>query len=145
MGEGIPTNISAGEDSVEAQFNKAFQKALSGSQINEKVGSWHLSNLNNVRSLELFYQDMSAIYSFQIGIEESSFVLWNSHREAKTGKGTESLQDLERKVASIANTLGKRVKLIFPKFGQKDTAKWLEKNGYSYRSSDDAYEKEFSL
>lgn len=126
----------------EEEFYTAFQRILSGEQVNERIGPWRLSNLNGVKLIELFYQDGAAIYSFQVNADESSLVLWNSHREAMHGKGTESLQNLEKAIASVASRLIKSTRLIFPKFAQEDTAEWLEKSGYSYNAATDEYEKE---
>jgi len=142
MEERNPTKVHSIEDPNDELFNRAFQKVLFQGRINEKIGSWRLSNINSQTLLDLFYEDMSAAYTFQVESNESSIVLWNSHREAQKGKGTESLKDFERMVASFAKRWQKRVKLVFPKFGQEDTAVWLEKNGYSYDISNDTYEKE---
>lgn len=107
-----------------------MQTVLNGEQGVVKQGDWTVSNLNSPGLLELLYREGAALYGFTFEDTEDVLNVWNIHRQAKKGNGTPSLTSLGDGFAQLARVTGKDVKVLFPKFGQEDTATWLTKNGY---------------
>ena len=93
---------------------------------------------------EMWWEDGKAIFAFDVTTQESDILLTNYHREAEKGSGSSALVDLEARLQKISAKISKKITLVFPASGQKDTAQWLERNGYSYRAEDDAYLKQLS-
>ena len=99
-------------------------------QVNISVKPWQISNLNNVRILDLLYNGGDAIYTFIIEVKKKFVSFTNIHREARRGTGTKSLMELEVSLGKLSKILNKTIQIIFPQNDQEDTKAWLEKNKY---------------
>lgn len=126
------------------EIASVFEKIISGLSINETINGWDISNSISPKIIELFRSDGSAIFGFEIQHEDDATNFINYHREARTGNGSDSLIKLEDILKILAKKTNKIIRLVFPKFNQEDTAKWLEKNNYIYNEVDDVYYKEIT-
>ena len=126
---------------IEDLMAAAFNRIVVGQQINETIGDWTVSNLNCPSIIDLMYR-MDAVYGFQVGVEGDLIQFYNSHREARKGTGTESLNQLETSFDILAKNRAQKVVVLFDTFGQRDTEAWLKKNGYTLNKQG-TYQKVF--
>ncbi|HLC58859.1 MAG TPA: hypothetical protein VJI68_03275 [Candidatus Nanoarchaeia archaeon] len=105
---------------------------FNGKQEASQIGNWSISNYNSPMSLELLYKTGKAVYGFWVSRTRlNNIKLDNIHREAKIGEGTPSLKELEEILILTARKINSKIVVVFPKFDQEDTARWLEKNNYN--------------
>jgi hypothetical protein len=114
----------------DGQLLSAILPMLDGYKISGETDSWIFSNLNSPTMLELISADGTAVYGFEIDATPDSVIFQNYHREAQTGYGTKTLKQIEETFRGLGLSTKRKVRIIFPKFNQEDTAKWLEKNNY---------------
>jgi len=118
---------------LESRIAEILDWILSGVKVNEMVGDWHISNVNNSFLVDFMYKQ-DAIYGFQF-ILGDRITLFNYHREARTGAGSLTLRQLEAAFHLLAKRKGKPIEVVFDPANQRDTKVWLQKNGYLIEQS----------
>ncbi len=141
MIDGPPPEGTTPAEQAPPDMATAFEQFLNGDLKEAEVGLWRLERGTSTEHLAMYYQDSAAIYGFNITEEDNLITVFNFHRNAQKGKGTPTLREIERNLTLLAAKTGKKVHVSFRKFGQEDTAVWLTKNGYTFNSSMDTFEK----